>query len=100
MLRKHLCSAPVLAYLDFQKPFILDTDASNTGISGVLSQLDDEGRERAIAYASRLLTKSERQYCITRRELLAVVTFIQQYRPYLICSKFTLPTDHGSLTWL
>ena len=77
----------------------MDTDASDTGI-GVLSQVDDEGRERFIAYGSRLLTKSERKYCVTRREILAVVTFIQQYRPYLICRKFTLRTDHGSVTWL
>ena len=66
----------------------------------MLSQLDDEGREQVIGYASRLLTKPERQYCVTRRELLAVVTFIQHYRPYLVCRRFTLRTDHGSLTWL
>ena len=47
-----------------------------------------------------LLTKPERQYCVTHRELLTVVTFIQQYRPYLVCRRFTLRTDHGSLTWL
>ena len=70
------------------------------GIGGVLSQADAEGRERVIAYGSRLLTKPERRYCVTRRELLAVVTFIQHYRPYLVCHKFTLRTDHGSLTWL
>jgi transposase InsO family protein len=99
-LRMCLCSSPILAYPDFRKPFILDTDASDTGIGGVLSQIDDEGRERAIAYGNRLLTKPERQYCVTRRELLAVVTFVQHYRPYLICRKFTLRTDHGSLTWL
>ena len=92
-LRERLCSATLLAYPDFQKPFILDTDASNTGIGGVLSQLDDEGREQVIGYASRLLTKPECQYCITRRELLAVVTFIQHYRPYLVCRRFTLRTD-------
>ena len=90
----------MLAYPDFQRPFILDTDASDTGIGGVLSQVDDQGQERVIAYGSRLLTKPERKYCVTRRELLAVVTFVRQYRPYLICRKFTLRTDHGSLTWL
>jgi hypothetical protein len=99
-LRTRLCSAPVLAYPDFNSPFILDTDASDVGIGGVLSQIDDEGRERVIAFGSRLLTKPERQYCVTRRELLAVVTFVHQYRPYLVCRKFTLRTDHGSLSWL
>ena len=99
-LRRCLCTAPVLAYPNFGRPFILDTDASDVGIGGVLSQLDEDGRERVIAYGSRLLSKAERRYCVTRRELLAVVVFINLYRPYLVCQKFTLRTDHGSLTWL
>ncbi len=74
-LRRLLTSAPILAYPDFNRQFILDTDASDTGIGAVLSQTDGEGRERVIAYGSRLLTKAERRYCVTRRELLAVVTF-------------------------
>ena len=49
-LRRCLCSAPVLAYPDFEKPLILDTDASDTGIGGVLCQADGEGSERVIAY--------------------------------------------------
>ena len=68
-LRRCLCSSPVLAYPDFSRPFILDTDASDVGIGGVLSQLDVEGRERVVAYSSRLLSKPERRYCVTRREL-------------------------------
>ena len=99
-LHGSLCSAPVLVYPDFSIPFILDTDASDVGLGGVLSQIDGEGREHVITYGRRLLTKPEWKYCVTRRELLAVVTFVQQYRPYLICQKFTLRTDHGSLTWL
>ena len=99
-LRHCLTSAPVLAYPDYSQPFILDTDASNTGIGAVLSQLDEDGKERVIAYASRLLSKPERRYCVTRRELLAAVTFTRHFRPYLLGRHFTLRTDHGSLTWL
>ena len=99
-LRSRLVSAPILAFPDHRKQFILDTDASDTGVGGVLSQLDCDGQERVISYASRVLSKAERRYCVTRRELLAVVTFTQHFRPYLFGKKFTLRTDHGSLKWL
>ena len=95
-LRQRLVSAPVLAFPDFRQPFILDTDASDVGMGAVLSQVLD-GQERVIAYASRTLSKPERRYCVTRRELLAVVTFVQHFRPYLLGSRFLLRTDH---TWL
>lgn len=80
--------------------FILDTDASNLGIGAVLSQEQDDGQEQVIAYGSRVLSKAERRYCVTRRELLAVVYFLQHFRPYLLGRHFTLRSDHGSLTWL
>ena len=99
-LKKYLVSSPVLAYPDYSKPFILDTDASDTGIGAVLSQTDDHGREHVIAYGSRLLSKPERQYCVTRRELLAVVVFTRHFRSFLLGRPFLLRTDHGSLTWL
>ena len=99
-LRCCLCTAPVLAFPHFERPFLLDTDASNTGIGGVLSQLDDEGTEHVVAFASRTLSKSERRYCVTRRELLAVVVFTQHFRPYLLGREFTLRTDHGCLSSL
>lgn len=99
-LRQRLTTAPLLAFPDFSRTFILDTDASEAGIGAVLSQVDDEGRERVIAYASRVLSKPERRYCVTRKELLAVVVFTTHFRPYLIGRRFTLRTDHGSLTWL
>ena len=53
-----------------------------------------------VAYASRLLSKQGRNYCVTRKELLAVVTFLQHFRPYLIGSLFTIRTDHSALMWL
>ena len=72
-LRFKLTTTPVLAYPDFSQQFILDTDANNMAIEAVLSQIGGDGQEHVIAYGSRLLTKSERQYCVMRRELLAVV---------------------------
>ena len=99
-LRKQLSTTPVLAHPDFRRTFILDTDASDSGLGAVLSQMDENGRERVVAYGSRLLSKSERQYCVTRRELLAVVSFVKHFRPYLVGKKFVLRTDHGALTWL
>ena len=75
-LRKRLVSSPVLAYPDYERRFILDTDASDVGIGAVLSQVSDCGSERVIAYASRSLTRPEQRYCVTRKELLAVVEFV------------------------
>ena len=98
-LKNRLTSAPILAFPDFDQPFVLDTDASQAGIGAVLSQVQ-EGQERVVAYASRTLSKAERRYCVTRRELLAVVTYVQHFRHYLLGHHFDLRTDHGSLTWL
>lgn len=95
-----LTTAPILAYLDYTHPFILDTDASDTGIGAVLSQVLEEGGERVITYGSLVLSKQECHYCVTRREFLAVVSFLQHFRPYLLGRPFLIRTDHGSLTWL
>ena len=91
-----LSTAPVLSYPDFTAEFILDTDASNHGIGAVLSQLKN-GEEHPVAYASRTLTKAERNYCVTRKELLAIVEFVKQFRHYLQGPKFRIRTDHASL---
>ena len=98
-LRKKLVEAPILAYPSSEEDFILDTDASATGIGAVLSQVQD-GIERPIAYASRGLSKSERNYSVTKRELLAVVFYCKYIRHYLIGRKFKLRTDHAALRWL
>ena len=99
ILKEKLMSPPILKYPDPEVPFVLDTDASDFGIGAVLSQVQD-GEERVVAYGSRVLTKQERRYCVTRRELLAVVHFIKYFRHYLVGKRFTLRTDHASLKWL
>lgn len=92
-------SAPVLSYPDPNKTFILDTDASDAGIGAVLSQVEG-GREGVIAHASRALTKQERKYATTKKELLSMVTFIKYFKHYLLGKEFVLWTDHNSLRWL
>ena len=69
MLKNLLATVPALSYPDFTAEFILDSDASNHGIGAVLSQLKD-GVEHSVAYTSRTLTKAERNYCVTLKELL------------------------------
>ena len=98
-LKQRLLQAPILSYPDPKCEFILDTDASAYGMGAVLSQVQG-GQERVIAYGSKSLTKEERRYCVTRRELLAVVYFVKYYRHYLYGSRFTIRTDHGALRWL
>ncbi|KAJ8007866.1 hypothetical protein DPEC_G00098630 [Dallia pectoralis] len=89
----------VLSYPDPHNTFILDTDASNVGIGAVLSQ-EVDGLEQVIAYASRALTKQERKYATTKKELLGMVTFTKYFKHYLLGKEFILRTDHNSLRWL
>jgi len=98
-LKERLIASPILSYPDNQGRFILDTDASNHGIGAVLSQ-KQEGTEKIIAYFSRVLNKSERNYCVTRRELLAIVESLKSFHHYLYGSRFVVRTDHISLRWL
>ena len=98
-LKRLLTSAPILAYPRPDAPFVLDTDASDLGLGAVLGQVQD-GVERVIRYGSRTLQKPERNYCVTRRELLAIVTFVKQFQHYLVGSRFLVRTDHAALFWL
>ena len=98
-LRSSSITDPILSYPTENGEFILDTDASLHGISAVLSQ-SQYGEEKVMAYASRTLSKSEQRYCTTYRELLAVVTFIKQFRHYLWERRFTVRSDHSSLKWI
>ena len=75
-LKQALSTPPILAFPRTDLPFILDTDAFDHGIGADLSQIQ-EGIERVIAYYSRVLSKAKRNYCVSRRELLAVVDPVQ-----------------------
>ncbi len=98
-LKHKLTSAPILAFPTPHDLFVLDTDASGYALGAVLSQIQD-GVERVIAYSSKSLTKEQRNYCTTRRELLAIITFLKKFRHYLLGRPVKVRTDHSSLKWL
>ena len=98
-MKQLLTEAPILGYPVTDGIFVLDCDASGTGIGAVLSQFQ-EGDERVISYASKILSRAQRNYCVTRRELLAVVVFVKLFHHYLYGRTFLLRTDHAALIWL
>lgn len=98
-LKQTLCEAAVLAYPDFDKPFILDTDASEHSCGAVLSQIQN-GEEKVLSYFSTTHAPSELKYSTTRKELLAVIKAVKHFRHYLYGREFTIRTDHASLKWL
>ena len=98
-LKAVLLQRPVVAYPDFSIPFRLYTDASNVGLGAILAQ-QQEGKECIICCASRTLSKSEQNYSATKKECLAVVWGIKNFRNYLIANHFKVYTDHYSLQWL
>ena len=88
-----------MAYPDPDSIFILDTDASDRSRGAELSQIQNS-KNVVISYASKVLSSTQMKYCTTRKELLAILAFIRQYRHYLLGNLFIIRTDHKSLRWL
>ena len=95
-----LTSPPILAYADFSKPFIVNTDASSEGLGAVLYQVQ-EGYERVIAYASRGLRPSERNYPAHKLEFLCLKwALCDKFHDYLYGNTFEVRTDNNPLTYV
>ena len=94
-LKDALCQEPVLATVDFDLPFVLQTDASDVGLGAVLSQVRDQ-IEQPITYISRKLLQQEQNYSTVEKECLA----IGKLRYYLTSRPFSLVTDHAPLKWM
>ena len=96
-LKDLLSSPPVLAYPDFDRPFVLYTDASQDGLGAVLEQEQDDGCLHPVAYASRSLNRHEKNYGITELEALGVVWAVRHFRAYLYGHRCVVYTDHSPL---
>lgn len=102
ILQERLSTSPVLAYPDREQVQILTTDASNKGISAILSQSPDgtEELEQVVSYNSRTLRSSEENYSTVHQEALAIVWAIDKYRHYLRGRPFKLRTDNAAVAFI
>ena len=111
-IKELLCSAPVLAYPNFAKPFIIHTDACEYGVGGILSQMPitsgnqqteesvEDSKEHPIAYTSKHLTELQQTWCTTEKEAFAIYHTVKTFFAYLYAATFTIVTDHASLVYL
>ena len=97
-LKEALCTAPVLKFLDMNKPFVITTDAPGYAVGGILSQ-GKIGNDRPVAYTSRVLRGPELRYDAYEKEALAIIHSVKTFRPYIYGSKFTIVTDQKPLIW-
>ena len=98
-LRDKIANPPVLAHFNPDAMTFVTSDASADAIGAVLSQIS-EGADRPVAYASRALTPTERNYSATEREALASIWACERWHFYLYGRYFTIRTDHQALTTL
>lgn len=99
-LKDKLSNAPVLTHFSNTLPLKLDTDALKYHIGAVISHVLPSREERPIAYASRTLTKSERNYAQIEKEVLSIFFGVEKFHQYLYGRKFLLVMDHKPLTTL
>ncbi|GFV93488.1 retrovirus-related Pol polyprotein from transposon 297 [Trichonephila clavipes] len=99
-LKGKLIDKPILYAPNFEREFIVQTDASNAGIGAVLTQLTEQGEEHPILYLSKKFSEVEKRYCTTEKECASIVFAIKRLHYYLDGNSFLVMTDHNPLVWL
>ena len=105
-LKAACLQAPILAFLDFDKPFLLEMDASRRGLGAVLSQKQADGRYHPITYASRVMNETEQRYHSNKQEFLTLKWAVtEQFHEYLSPygknrNEFVVHTDNNPLTYI
>ena len=100
-LKLKCITAPVLAFADFHKPFLLETDASGDGLGAVLSQKQEDGHYHPVTYASHGLEGGELRYHSSKLEFLTLKwAIMEQFREYLQYQPFRVKTDNNPITYM
>ena len=100
-LKEKISSVLVLAFPDFGKPFLLETDLSKEGLGAVLSQKQEDGCYHPIVFGSRTLTPSKQNYHSSKLEFLALKWSVtQHFKEYLAYALFTVHTDNNPVTYV
>ena len=100
-LKKKCATAPVLAFADLKRPFLLEMDASKYGLGAILQQVQEDGKYHPVAYVSCALHGSEANYHSSKLEFLALKwAVMEQFKEYLMYKPFTVCTDNNLLTYI
>ena len=100
-LKEKILTSPLLAFPDFAKPFLLETDASKEGLGAVISQKQDDGRFHPVAFGSHSLTPAEKNYHSSKLEFLVLKWgTMEHFREYLAYALFVVKTDNNPLTYI
>ena len=101
ILKRKVQSAPILVFPDFDKPFLLKTDASKEGLGAVLSQKQSDGCYHPVTFSSCSLTPSEKNYHSSKLEFLMLKwSVMEHFKEYLAYSPFMVQTDNNPLTYM
>ena len=101
MLKQACMNSPVLAFADYTKDFLLETDALKEGLGAVLSQKQEDGWFHPVAYGSQALTLHEKNYHSTKLEFLALKwAMMEHFKEYLLYQPFLVKTDNNPLTYI
>ncbi|BHF68967.1 hypothetical protein SprV_0301200800 [Sparganum proliferum] len=99
-IKTKICDSTMLSHFEADKETIVQADASDYGLGGVLLQKDADGRVQPIMHAARSLTKEERNYSQIEKEALAIIFAVQRFHLFIYGRPFTLHTDHQPLKFI
>ena len=100
-LKQACINSPVLAFTNYMKDFLLETDASKEGLGAGLSQKQEDGQFHPVAYGSQVLTIHKKNYHSTKLEFLALKWAVtEHFREYLLYQPFLVKTDNNPLTYI